>query len=402
MRECHDHKFDPFTSRDFYRFAAFFADIKERGLYAGAFADGNWGPKIDLTDDELPALLQPIDDRLAALKETTDTPTPELEAAQAEWEQELLSGRTDWQILHPTAVTATAGTQFTVLEDQSILASGPLGEVNTYRVTVESVPAGITGFRVEVLPHESLPGNGPGRAASGAFVLTELTVTGQANEGPAQAIGLQNAIADFEQTQLGEINPYKKWAAASVIDKDVKGKTWGWTVGPQFGRSHDLIVETTGTGNADSLTFQLDQNLELAPNFNLGCFRLWATTVPHPLKLDPVMTLPTGQRNALNTAAADRTDEQRSTLATYYRSIAPACSLSVTRSLNCNSSENYWKQITRVRHSSPLPWNLARYEFFREATGWTKAVTLCSRAFPHFFRRSNETDERPDWISRSG
>ena len=30
--ECHDHKFDPFTSRDFYRMAAFFADIQEKGV----------------------------------------------------------------------------------------------------------------------------------------------------------------------------------------------------------------------------------------------------------------------------------------------------------------------------------------------------------------------------------
>ncbi|MBX3436729.1 MAG: PSD1 domain-containing protein [Planctomycetaceae bacterium] len=328
--ECHDHKYDPFTTSDFYRFASFFADIKEQGLYGGAFVDGKWGTMLDVTDEELPTLLAPIDAQLRILEQTAATQTAELSAAQQAWEDELRANVTPWELLTPIDVAALHGTELTVLNDASILASGPLGDQNSYTIKVESPLAGITGFRIELLPHESLPKNGPGRAPGGSFVLTELTVERAPSEvdGTPERIALQNAIADFEQTAAAEMNPYKVWNAASVIDGDDKGRAWGWAVSPQEGRSHQLIVEAAAPLSSreesnPALTFRLDQNLDILPNFTIGRFRLWATTAPQPLAVDPLMKLPDDIRNLITTADSDRTEEQQNTLATFHRGISP-------------------------------------------------------------------------------
>ncbi|MFN3191835.1 MAG: DUF1553 domain-containing protein [Aureliella sp.] len=86
--ECHDHKFDPFSARDFYRFAAFFADIKERGLYSGANRDGNWGPYIEVPDVGLDILLEPIDQAIREAEAALKTAVDGAQAEQADWEAE--------------------------------------------------------------------------------------------------------------------------------------------------------------------------------------------------------------------------------------------------------------------------------------------------------------------------
>ncbi len=74
--ECHDHKYDPFTARDFYSIAAYFADMRQWGVYAdysytpepelrGINNDSPFPPEIVVTSK---ALSSRIDEELSAIK----------------------------------------------------------------------------------------------------------------------------------------------------------------------------------------------------------------------------------------------------------------------------------------------------------------------------------------------
>ena len=64
---------------------------------------------------------------------------------------------------------------FTTLGDNSILAGGTVPATGTYNVQYFGNFVGLTGLRLEVLEHASLPFSGPGLQLSGGnLVLSEI------------------------------------------------------------------------------------------------------------------------------------------------------------------------------------------------------------------------------------
>ena len=300
--ECHDHKYDPVTARDFYALGAFFADIKE-----SAIGRREEGKAVAMPEQETRAKV--LADALASLQARLDAPSPDLDAAQREWERGLATSAQDvvWTPLQPVQSSADKGSQFIVRPDSTIkveVAGNPAAD--TYRITLKP-PAGTTGIRLEALPSESLPAKGPGRGANGNFVLGEFGV-----ERDGRAIKLSGASATFEQPG---------YAAKEAIDGIADKQDNGWAVMGNAGKEAAAYFELEAPLAGDApVTVVLQQHY--GTNHTLGKFRLSATTAPKPIRA-PGTQLPADITSILKVAPAQRTPEQAKKLAAHFRGIAP-------------------------------------------------------------------------------
>ena len=194
--ECHDHKFDPIKTRDFYELQSFFADVKQWGVYhdyvytpnpdlKGFSNDHPFPPEIEVESSYLIARKQRLEQELAAQQSEFQSrlATGEAAAAFTTWLTEARAFATrepsGWQSPPLTALRVRNGQpvkdgDVPVAEDGTVRLKQPLGRNEALRLTLQASPGRIAAMRVEITGARTDDEPDKGRAASDSVRLAAL------------------------------------------------------------------------------------------------------------------------------------------------------------------------------------------------------------------------------------
>ncbi|PYT03576.1 MAG: hypothetical protein DMF60_17920, partial [Acidobacteria bacterium] len=257
---CHDHKYDPIPTTDYYRLLSTFTTTVRS--------------VIDLD-------LEPETTR--KLKQKWATEHSPLVAEVTQYENQLLprfnawlsnggelAQPFSWAVLELTNLVSKGGATFKKLDDGSHLVEGKNADHDEYTLVGSTAGQRVTGVRLDALTHPTMKKGGPGRADNGNIGLSRIRVFAvPVGGGVTQEVRLAKAEADFQQN-----NEHLSIAAALDNRPDT-----GWAVDPQFGKDHAAVftfAEPLDPANAIALIVALE--FRVNAKHNIGRPRLSLTT----------------------------------------------------------------------------------------------------------------------------
>ncbi len=288
--QCHDHKFDPYASRDFYGMAAFFADVKETSV-------GEQQPTQIPSDDQASQVAR-IDHLKEAVAQQLGTWTPTLARSLDRWEAERTMRGSRWRVLVPLTVDSDQGAIAEFDPYEGWKPHGMTSEIETLRLSLFSELSLLTTLRLVIQPSK-------GAASVENAELAELSL-----KVGGMPVGFAHADAPVLR---------RGGKPDSAIDGD---PSTGWSFATVGARSTELILTLQHPIEVSPET-QIDVQVRLAKPLNARgtIFRLDSTDDAADIQAE--RALPEEIERILEVVTSERNETQRAALAAYFRTIAP-------------------------------------------------------------------------------
>ena len=298
--QCHVHKYDPITQRDFYKLFAIFNNCDE--------------PNVPLPSETQAADQARVKSGLAEVAKQLKEHDARRASGQPDWEtQQAATPVSNWNLLKPVDAVSEAGATLNNVDEHTLLVggNGNIPATDVYTVTTELPVGRVTAFRLETLTGPLLPMKGPGWASNGNFVLNEFEATSQAVDAKGNSTATQLAFATAATDWQQEGYP-----AEHAVDGDMKT---GWAINgtkkssANVSREAIFVLKTPIESDVPlTITFKLHQQHNAA-KYLIGTFRLSATDA------SPEQTvIPPSIHGILQVEAGKRDDGQKELLAAAY------------------------------------------------------------------------------------
>lgn len=416
--ECHDHKFDPYTAHDFYAMSAYFADVKQFGIYAsyrytpveeltGWSNEHPFPPEIQVDSPYLKARLKKLNAEMhrTAMKSLRAAPPEQVDA----WKKETLAAletRPDpWFTLPAEASTALAPparkgpapkpkpnapkpvdeSTITPGENGSFLITATAAQNTTFTFT-PTEPLRITAIRLELLPDPSHQDSIEINGSSNGMTLAPTFAMRTAGEEKDRTIAVLHADAQIKEPRYSGTT-------------EIPGITTGWKISGKKAKSpHSSIwiLDQPAQLKAGE-TFSLRLS-----NHSVGRLRISLASVapPSPLAEDWAQPLATALKKDSPTPLMARAWIQQSGFAS--PAARDAWKSLHSQALECNDGKA-WTQVT-VAIQDPLTIRRLPRGNWMDETG-----EVCPPAPPQFLTGDTAVDgprqtrlDLANWLTSPG